>query len=125
MDLKATQNSHINQYGQDVTITYKTLQLDSKGKKVVDSYGHDIFTEGTVTTKARIKVLNGTERIVNNTDLQANDAIGYFKLSDLEYLNQNSLVSLDFGNGIVYSFQMLLPIPRMGHVEVPLRRREI
>ncbi len=115
-------NQYINRYGDQVTVTYQTPQLDQDGNAVLDERGHKQYTPATVTLQARITILNGTERIVNNSDLQANDGMGKFKLTDAQYLDENTIISIEYGTE-TYTFQMLKPIPKKTHIQCLLRRR--
>ena len=122
--MKAQFNSFINQYGEEVTITCRTPELDDEGEEVLDDRDNNVFIETTETTKARIRIMDGSEKMVNNGILQANDGKGLFRLEDADYLSENN--ELDYTlHGVAYHFQMLKPIPKKTHIEVQLKRREI
>ena len=122
--LKAQFNSFINKYGHDVTITCRTPELDDNDEEVLDDRDNNVFIETTATVKARIRIMDGSEKMVNNGILQANDGKGLFRLEDADYLSENN--ELDYTlQGVSYHFQMLKPIPKETHIEVQLKRREI
>ena len=114
----------INKMGDQVTVTYQTPQLDENGDILLDERGIKQYTPNDVNTIARIVISNNSERIINNADMQGSDGFGKFKLSDAQYLDETSLVTVNY-NGIPYTFQMLKPIPKKTHIRCPLKLREI
>ena len=115
-------DQYINRYGNKVTVTYLTPQLDENGDVILDERGVKQYDSHDVTLNARITILNGTERIVNNSDLQANDGIGKFKLTDAQYLDENTIISIEYG-AETFTFQILKPIPKKTYIQCLLRRR--
>lgn len=124
-----TITSLINRLGRLVTITTRTPQKDQERNVVKDTRGHPIYTETINTTIARVKVMRGHERIIQNNILQTGDAIGLFKLADAGYLNEDSHLYIKDtnteGDGQSFNFKIGKPVFKETHIECNLRRSEI
>lgn len=118
-----TITSLINRLGRLVTITTRT----DTGTR--DTRGHTVYTETINTTIARVKVMRGHERIIQNNILQTGDAIGLFKLADAGYLNEDSHLYIKDtnteGDGQSFNFKIGKPVFKETHIECNLRRSEI
>lgn len=114
-------NKILKRFGKEVTVTHRTPQTIG-GVVMKDKDGHQVYDEESVTLKALIKIMKGSERIVENLILEPGEAIGHFKLSDGIYLNEDSSLSIDYGDGLVYNYNMMKPIQKVTHFEVNLKK---
>lgn len=121
MKMQSAFNKILNRFGKEVTVTHRTPKTDG-GEIVKDKDGHPVYDEETVTLKALIRIMKGSERIVENLILEPGEAIGKFKLSDGIYLNKNSSLTADYGNGLIYNWNMTKPIQKLTHFEVNLKK---
>lgn len=121
MKMQSAFNRILNRFGRKVTVTHRTPQTVG-GEVVKDKDGHPVYDEETVTLKALINIMKGSERIVENLILEPGEAIGHFKLTDGIYLNENSSLSVDYGDGLVYNYNMMKPIQKLTHFEVNLKK---
>lgn len=117
-------DQYINRYGNKVTVTYLTPQLDENGDVILDKRGIKQYDSNEVELIARIVISNNSERIINNADMQGSDGFGKFHIKDAQYLNEKSTVTTSL-HGIPYNFQMLKAIPKRTHIRCPLKMREI
>ena len=128
-------NSFLRTVGQEVVVYSKTPTYDDDGNlvrtpsrdddgNILPDGGAIIYDEEDVVLLARINMLRGSEKEVDNAFVEEGDAIGLFKLKDAQYLNKGNTVSLSYETGLDYYFQMMKPIQRMTHIEVGLKRRE-
>jgi hypothetical protein len=112
----------LEKVGDKVTVTYLTPQQDENGNVVLDERGHKQYDSQDVTLTARVTISNNSERIINNTDMQGSDGFAKFKLTDAQYLDENSTLTTNYG-GILYTFQMLKPIAKRTHIRCLLKLR--
>ncbi|MCE7699895.1 MAG: hypothetical protein K8E24_014100, partial [Methanobacterium paludis] len=114
-------NKMVKEYGNDVTVIYRTPQLDKDGNKIKDDKNHILFTEQTVQLRCKLRIMDGSENLLNNAVIEAGDAVAHFMLKDAQYLNKDSTLNIDYGNGIKYNFKMLKPIPLKTYINVQLK----
>lgn len=117
-------HTFIKRFGRYVLITTRTPTLDGEGNEITDTDGQLVYTETENSTKARINVLQGSERIIENMILKPGDAIGLFKNADIEYLNTDSYVDIDYLNGVSFHFKIKEILPKITHLKVLMKRVE-
>ncbi|AEG18641.1 hypothetical protein [Methanobacterium paludis] len=118
----ASFNRIVRDYGVDVNIVYRTPQLDKDGNKVRNDNGQVQVDTTDVSLRCSLKILDGSERIINNTVLESGDAVAHFMLKDAQYLNKDTTLKVDYGYGNTYTYKMLKPIPKKTHINVYLTR---
>lgn len=103
--------------GKDVTVTTRTDSGET------DDDGQPVYNEDTNTLLAQMDLLKGTERIIEGLILKPGDCIGYFQKKDVEYLNNDSYVSVTL-QGIDFHFKIVDVLPEAVNIVVPMRRVE-
>lgn len=117
-------NHFVGKYGVVATITVRTPQT-SGGEVVKDSKGHTVFTESEQEVKCRIKLGGGRQALFNNAMLQSYDGKGLFKLSDAEYINQDSKLKWEISEENIMYFLIKNIVYKKTHIEADLKSREL
>lgn len=114
----------LNKFGVDVTITHRTQKIDEDGDPVLNERDKPEFDELEVPVTARINIQQGQEKIIENLILKVGDAVGKFKISDQQYLNEDSFITYQ-KNGINFKFKIKDIIPKEVYILALLKRVEV
>jgi hypothetical protein len=106
-------------FGVEVDVITRTPK-EEDGEIQRTTKGNVIYDEETNTVTARILDNPGSEAFWKNTMMQTENAVGLFRLTDKDYLNENSRVLYD---GKIY--YMKKPVKRQTHYEVQLTEKEL
>lgn len=121
--MEAAFKKFLQRFGQDVQVTTRTPQLLDE-EEVLDEDGEPVFDEELYILRARMNILRGNERVIQNAIMKPGDCIGRFLLSDIDYLNTDSYVYLEFYDGPSYKFRIYEILPQITHLQVLMKRDE-
>lgn len=119
----------VERYGQNVTVTFRVPQLDSKGNKIKDKRGNVTFTETEIQTKAMVSPSSTSQKILDNAVQQGSEMKAKFRHSDGQYLNEDSFLTVDddLTNSPTahFVYEMFRPMWYRSYYQVYLRARDI
>ena len=119
-------DTFVDQYGEDAIIIHRTPQMRG-GSVVKDAKNHTLYDEEEIEVRCRIKKGGGGKGYVKNPNAfqEQYDAVAEFKLSDIEYLNTQSRIRIEYTGDIIETYNMKGIAVKKTHVRVTLKSREV